>query len=46
MTRLEDLPVQARAYLARIEELVEAPIDLISTGPERDQNIVIHHPFA
>ncbi len=46
MTRLEDLPPQARAYLARIEELVEAPIDLISTGPERDQNIVIRHPFA
>jgi adenylosuccinate synthase len=46
ITRLEDLPVQARAYLARIEELVEAPIDLISTGPERGQNIVIRHPFA
>jgi adenylosuccinate synthase len=44
-TQLNALPSQARAYLDRIEELVEAPIDLISTGAERDQTIVIRHPF-
>ena len=44
--RLEDLPANARAYLARIEELAEVPIDMISTGPERDANIILRHPFG
>ena len=43
--RLEDLPPNARAYLQRIEELAEVPIDMISTGPERDANIILRHPF-
>lgn len=42
---LEDLPDNARAYLQRIEELAEVPIDMISTGPERDANIILRHPF-
>jgi adenylosuccinate synthase len=46
LTRLDDLPANARAYLDRIEELVETPIDLISTGAERDQTIIIRHPFG
>jgi adenylosuccinate synthase len=46
MTRLSDLPANARAYLDRIEALVQTPIDLISTGAERDQTIIIRHPFA
>jgi adenylosuccinate synthase len=46
MTRLQDLPANARAYLNRIEALVETPIDLISTGAERDQTIILRHPFA
>ena len=41
-----DLPVGARSYLNRLSELAEVPIDLISTGPERDQTIVLHHPFS
>jgi adenylosuccinate synthase len=40
------LPAAARAYLERIEALVHVPIDLISTGAERDETIVLRHPFA
>lgn len=40
------LPKAARDYLKRIEALAGVPIDLISTGPERDQTIVLRHPFA
>lgn len=39
------LPENARSYLRRIEELCETPIDIISTGPDRDETIVLHHPF-
>ena len=41
----EALPKAARDYLARIESLTGVPIDLISTGPERDETIVLRHPF-
>jgi len=43
--RLEDLPANARAYIKRIEEIVGCPIDIISTGPDRDETIVLRHPF-
>jgi len=46
ITRYEDLPEAARAYLKRIEEVVGTPVDMISTGPDRDQNILLQHPFA
>jgi adenylosuccinate synthase len=39
------LPDNARRYLARIEALVGVPLDLISTGPDRDETIVLRHPF-
>ncbi|HLE67551.1 MAG TPA: adenylosuccinate synthetase, partial [Burkholderiales bacterium] len=39
------LPAAARDYLARIEALCGVPIDLISTGPEREETIVLRHPF-
>jgi adenylosuccinate synthase len=39
------LPSSARAYLGRIEELAGVPIDLISTGPEREETIVRRHPY-
>ncbi len=39
------LPENARAYLKRIEEIVEIPIDIISTGPERNETIILRHPF-
>ncbi len=40
------LPDNAQIYLKRIEQLVGAPIDLISTGPDREETIVLRHPFA
>lgn len=43
--RLEDLPDNARSYIRFIEETIEAPVDMISTGPERDETIVLKPPF-
>jgi adenylosuccinate synthase len=43
---LEELPQAARNYIKRVEELVGAPIDIISTGPDRNETIVLRHPFA
>lgn len=43
--RYEELPLAARAYLEKIEELVGVPIDLVSTGAERNDTIVLRHPF-
>lgn len=40
------LPAEARAYLHRIEEICEVSIDVISTGPERDETILKRHPFG
>lgn len=45
-TANSDLPDNAQNYLARIEALVEVPIDIISTGPDREQTIIKRHPFA
>ena len=42
---LEELPAAARAYISRLEELVGAPIDIISTGPDRVETIVLRHAF-
>lgn len=44
--RVDDLPANARAYIARIEALCEVPVDMISTGPDREETIVLRHPFA
>ena len=43
---LGDLPQAARDYIARIETAVGAPIDVISTGPDRVETIVLRHPFG
>ncbi|HKL25125.1 MAG TPA: adenylosuccinate synthase [Desulfuromonadales bacterium] len=43
---LADLPAQARAYLARLEEVTGCPVALISIGPRRDQTIQISNPFS
>ena len=40
-----DLPAQAVKYVRRIEELVEAPVTLLSTSPERDDMILMKDPF-
>ena len=39
------LPQAARNYLKRVEELCEVPVDIISTGPDREETIVMRHPF-
>ncbi|HWQ37643.1 MAG TPA: adenylosuccinate synthase [Burkholderiales bacterium] len=41
-----DLPRNARAYLERIEQICGVPVDMISTGPEREETIVLRHPFG
>ena len=41
----DKLPGNARAYLTRLEEVCGAPVDMISTGPDRDQTIVLRHPY-
>ena len=40
------LPAEAIKYVRRIEELVQAPVTLLSTSPERDDTILMQDPFA
>ncbi|HEY5717292.1 MAG TPA: adenylosuccinate synthase, partial [Motiliproteus sp.] len=42
---MDALPAAARAYIARLEELVGAPIDIVSTGPDRNETIVLRNAF-
>ncbi|MFD0912797.1 adenylosuccinate synthase [Methylophilus luteus] len=42
----EGLPKNAQHYLKRLEALCGVPIAIVSTGPERDETIVLQHPFA
>lgn len=44
--RWEELPAAAQRYLQRLSELVGAPIDIVSTGPDRDETILLQHPFG
>jgi adenylosuccinate synthase len=44
-TRYEDLPENARAYLTRLEDVVGVPIEIISTGPDRAETIILRNPF-
>jgi adenylosuccinate synthase len=43
--RYADLPQEARNYLERIAKICEVPVDMVSTGPDRDETIVLRHPF-
>jgi len=43
---LEELPQNARNYIKRLEEILKTPVDIISTGPDRIETIVLRHPFA
>ncbi|MDP1757484.1 MAG: adenylosuccinate synthetase, partial [Pseudohongiella sp.] len=43
---LAELPENARAYIRFIEQQIEAPVDIISTGPDRDETIILRHPFS
>lgn len=42
----KDLPKNAQTYIKRIETLINCPIDIISTGPDREQTIVLRDPYA
>ncbi|AOB39876.1 Adenylosuccinate synthetase [Bordetella parapertussis] len=45
ITEYSKLPVNARRYLERVAEVCGVPIDLVSTGPDRNETIVLRHPF-
>jgi adenylosuccinate synthase len=45
VTDYERLPLNARRYIERLGELVGVPVDIVSTGPDRDQTIVLRNPF-
>ncbi|MEI6542580.1 MAG: adenylosuccinate synthase [Methylococcales bacterium] len=46
ITHYDELPDNAKAYIKRLEELVGVKVTIISTGPERDETIILEHPFA
>ncbi|MCG8380702.1 MAG: adenylosuccinate synthase [Gammaproteobacteria bacterium] len=46
VTRLDNLPDNAIQYIKRLETLLGVPVDLVSTGPDRNANIIVRHPFA
>ena len=46
ITDYQALPANARRYLERLQVLAAVPVDLISTGPERSETIVLRHPFG
>jgi len=45
ITDFAKLPANARSYLARMEELAGVPLDIVSTGAERHETIVLRHPY-
>jgi len=45
ITDIEQLPVNAKAYIERIAELIGVKIAILSTGPDRDETVVIENPF-
>lgn len=46
VTKFEDLPANAQKYIRRLEELAGIPVAIISTGPEREQTIMVQNPMA
>ena len=46
MTSLDEMPKAAKQYVERLSRVVGAPIDIVSTGPDREQTIVISTPFG
>ena len=45
VSEFDKLPQGARQYLERLQEILSIPIDMISTGPDRGDNIIVRHPF-
>jgi adenylosuccinate synthase len=45
LTQHGQLPANAQRYLARMQEVVGVPVDIVSTGPDRAQTIILNNPF-
>ncbi len=45
ITHWDDLPANAKAYLLRVQQLIGAPIAMVSTGPDREHTILLRHPY-
>lgn len=45
VSQWDKLPENAKKYLLKLEELCSVPLHIVSTGPERDETIMLHHPF-
>jgi adenylosuccinate synthase len=45
LTQWDQLPRNARAYLERVQACIGAPIDMVSTGPDREHTILLRHPY-
>ena len=45
LTQWDQLPLNARRYLERVQQCMGAPIDMVSTGPDREQTILLRHPY-
>jgi adenylosuccinate synthase len=45
VTEWSALPVNARRYLQRVEAFIGAPVDMVSTGPDRVHTILMRHPY-
>ena len=45
ITDWDKLPLNARRYLERVQAYIGAPIDMVSTGPDRDHTILLRHPY-
>ena len=46
VTDYSKLPATARRYLDRLQELAGIPIDIVSTGPDREHTMILRHPFG
>ncbi|MEC9480785.1 MAG: adenylosuccinate synthetase, partial [Pseudomonadota bacterium] len=45
VTEFEALPQAAKNYIKRLEELTGVPVDIVSTGPDRNETIVLRSPY-
>jgi len=45
VTEWDKLPLNARRYLERVQGFIGAPIDMVSTGPDREHTILLRHPY-
>ena len=45
LTQWDQLPLNARRYLERVQQHMGAPIDMVSTGPGREHTILLRHPY-